>query len=45
MTGESYLVAVAEQQHQGDVERTARQLLNDFRRGDLGKLSLEFPPH
>jgi len=45
MTGESYLVAIAEQQHQGDVERTSRQLLNDFRRGDLGKLSLEFPPH
>lgn len=44
ITGESYLVEMADQQYQGDSERAARQFLNDFRRGDLGNLSLEFPP-
>ena len=43
-TGESYLVALAEQHHQGNVERSARQLLNDFRKGLLGAISLELPP-
>jgi ribosome biogenesis GTPase A len=45
MTGEDYLVALAKVKHQGDVERTARQLLNDFRTGFLGKIPLELPPN
>jgi len=34
---------LAEQRNQGDVERTARQLLTDFRKG-LGAMLLELPP-
>ena len=44
LTGESYLHALATHRHQGDVERTARQLLNDFRTGVLGAIALEHPP-
>ncbi|MDJ0706689.1 MAG: ribosome biogenesis GTPase YlqF [Leptolyngbyaceae cyanobacterium MO_188.B28] len=44
LTGESYLVQLAEQHHQGDIERMARRILTDFRKGDLGELALEFPP-
>jgi len=43
-TGEDYLHALAEQRNQGDVERTARQLLTDFRKGLLGAMLLELPP-
>lgn len=43
-TGEDYLHALAEHRYQGDVERTARQLLNDFRTGQLGAIPLELPP-
>ncbi|MBW4654846.1 MAG: ribosome biogenesis GTPase YlqF [Kaiparowitsia implicata GSE-PSE-MK54-09C] len=43
-TGESYLVDLAATRHQGDVERTARELLNDFRKGTLGSIPLELPP-
>ena len=43
LTGESYLVALAEQRYQNDVERAARQLLNDYRKGNLGALPLELP--
>jgi ribosome biogenesis GTPase A len=43
-TGESYLHALAEQRYQDDRERTARLLLNDFRKGSLGQISLEYPP-
>lgn len=42
-TGESYLVALSDLKHQGDVERTARQILNDFRKGLLGSIPLELP--
>lgn len=42
--GENYLHEVAKDRHQGDVERMARQMLNDFRTGVLGQLPLEFPP-
>ena len=42
-TGETYLNVLA-QRHNGDLERTAHQLLNDFRRGSLGSLVLELPP-
>jgi ribosome biogenesis GTPase A len=44
LTGESYLETLAHQSYQGDVERTARQLLNDFRKGLLGAIPLEIPP-
>lgn len=43
-SGESYLPALAQHRYQGDVERVARQLLNDFRKGLLGAIALEFPP-
>lgn len=42
--GDEYLQAVADERHKGDVERTARQLLNDFRTGLLGAIPLELPP-
>jgi ribosome biogenesis GTPase A len=42
--GEEYLHALAELRYQGDVERTARQLLTDFRKGLLGAIALELPP-
>jgi len=44
LTAEEYLQALAAYRHQGDVERTARQLLNDFRKGLLGAIPLELPP-
>ncbi|NWF60188.1 MAG: ribosome biogenesis GTPase YlqF [Fischerella sp.] len=43
-TGESYLHELAELRNKGDVERTARQLLTDFRKGLLGTIPLELPP-
>ena len=43
-TGEDYLHALADYRHQGNLERTARQLLNDFRKGLLGTIPLELPP-
>lgn len=43
LTGEAYLHALAEHRYKGDVERTARQLLTDFRKGALGEISLELP--
>lgn len=44
-TGESYLQALAEHRYQGDLERTARHLLTDFRKGLLGTIPLELPPN
>lgn len=44
-TGESYLHEVANQIHQGDIERTARRILDDFRKGLLGQIPLELPPN
>ncbi|BCL35482.1 ribosome biogenesis GTPase YlqF [Nostoc sp. MS1] len=43
-TGVGYLHALAEHRFKGDVERTARQLLTDYRKGLLGTLPLELPP-
>ena len=43
-TGESYLFKLAEQHHQGDIERMSRRILTDFRKGDLGEVALELPP-
>ncbi|MGB7413291.1 MAG: ribosome biogenesis GTPase YlqF [Thermosynechococcaceae cyanobacterium] len=42
--GVDYLAALAKQRHQGDVERTAHQILTDFRKGRLGTIPLEAPP-
>ncbi len=43
-TGETYLHMLAEQKFQGLQERAARKLLIEFRKGILGKLTLELPP-
>jgi ribosome biogenesis GTPase A len=43
-SGEAYLHALAAAKYQGDAERAARQLLNDFRVGNLGAIALEHPP-
>jgi len=45
MTGETYLFELAEAKFQGSQERAARKLLIEFRKGVLGNLSLELPPH
>lgn len=45
ITGEEYLHLLAEKRYSGDVERTATQLLNDFRKGLMGEIPLELPPH
>ncbi|MBE9007343.1 ribosome biogenesis GTPase YlqF [Fortiea sp. LEGE XX443] len=44
-TGESYLEILAEHRYTGDVERTARKLLTDYRKGLLGTIPLELPPN
>ncbi|MEM1170976.1 MAG: ribosome biogenesis GTPase YlqF [Cyanobacteria bacterium P01_H01_bin.35] len=44
-TGESYLYEVADKIYQGNVERTSRRILDDFRNGLLGQISLELPPY
>lgn len=44
LTGEEYLQALASSRHQGNVERTTQELLNDFRKGLLGPILLELPP-
>ncbi|MGL5080059.1 MAG: ribosome biogenesis GTPase YlqF [Microcoleaceae cyanobacterium] len=44
MTAESYLHHLAQERYQDDIERAARQLLNDFRKGLLGAVALELPP-
>jgi ribosome biogenesis GTPase A len=43
LTGEGYIHQLASHRYQGDVERAARQLLNDFRVGQLGAIALEYP--
>jgi ribosome biogenesis GTPase A len=43
-TGEDYISQLGELRYQGDPERAARQMLNDFRKGNLGRLALELPP-
>jgi ribosome biogenesis GTPase A len=44
MTGEEFLIKLAEFKYNNDLERAARQLLQDFRKGYLGAVSLEYPP-
>ncbi|MGH8002503.1 MAG: ribosome biogenesis GTPase YlqF [Brasilonema sp.] len=42
-TAEEYVFALAEYRYKGDVEKTARTLLTDFRQGVLGAIPLELP--
>ncbi len=44
MNGEAYLQQLAQSRYQDNLERAACQLLNDFRKGLLGAVSLELPP-
>ncbi len=44
MTGEEYIYNLGKQRFKGDIERATMQLLNDFRKGLMGNLPLEFPP-
>jgi len=44
MTGEEFIIKLAQTKYQNDQERVARQILQDFRKGFLGKISLEYPP-
>lgn len=43
LTGEEYVHQLGNHRYQGDTERTALQMLNDFRKGLLGKIPLELP--
>ncbi len=42
--GDEFLHALAKNRYQGDIERTARKILTDFRKGLLGQIPLELPP-
>lgn len=44
-TGDEYLHNLAGHRYQGDVERAARQLITDFRKGLLGAIPLELPEY
>jgi ribosome biogenesis GTPase A len=44
MTSEDYLFQVGQTKYKGDRERAAVQILNDFRKGLMGAIPLEFPP-
>ena len=44
MTSEDYLFQIGETKYKGDRERAAVQILNDFRKGLMGPIPLEFPP-
>jgi ribosome biogenesis GTPase A len=43
-TGESFIQDASDRSFKGDKERVARQILYDFRTGNLGKIALELPP-
>jgi len=45
MTGEEFIIKLAQSKYNNDIERVSRQLLQDFRKGYLGTVSLEYPPH
>ena len=45
LSGDVYLQELADYRNKGDIERTARQMLNDFRKGLLGNIALELPPN
>lgn len=42
-TGEAFIQEVSDRSYKGDKERVARQILYDFRTGNMGKVSLELP--
>ena len=44
-TGEAFIQEVSDRSFKGDKERVARQILYDFRTGNMGKIALELPPH
>ncbi len=44
MTGEAFIQSVSDRSFKGDKERVARQILYDFRTGNMGQISLELPP-
>jgi ribosome biogenesis GTPase A len=44
MTGEEYIYNLGQKIFQGDTEKATMRLLNDFRKGIMGNLPLEFPP-
>jgi ribosome biogenesis GTPase A len=44
MTGEDYIFNLGKKRFNGDTERATMLLLNDFRKGIMGNLPLEFPP-
>lgn len=44
LTGEEYVCRLGESRYQGDRERAALQVLNDFRKGLMGAVPLELPP-
>lgn len=45
MTAEEYIHHLAQLRASGEVDRAAKLLLTDFRKGLLGALPLELPPH
>ena len=45
ITGEAFIQSVSDRSFKGDKERVARQILYDFRTGNMGKIALELPPH
>ena len=44
MTGEAFIQDASDRFYKGDKERVARQILYDFRTGNMGEISLELPP-
>ena len=42
-TGEAFIQSVSDRSFKGDKERVARQILYDFRTGNMGKIALELP--
>ncbi|CCQ49911.1 ribosome biogenesis GTPase YlqF [Crocosphaera watsonii] len=43
ITGEEYIESLGNSKFKGDTERATMQLLNDFRKGVMGKIPLELP--
>ena len=44
MTGEAFIQEAGDRFYRGDKERVARQILYDFRTGNMGAIPLELPP-
>ena len=45
LSGEDFIVALADSLFHGDTERAGQRLLKDFRSGALGWFALELPAH